>query len=102
MGAVRWQVFDEDDEPIVKEIRKVVVHRSWMGTTGDPNLHVAQKFLEWELSEQGQFVMKHAIGKPDYHINLDQLTYEYECVIVAELEMKKLSEFYLKWGPSEK
>ena len=42
--------------------------------------------------------MEHAIDKPTWHRQLDQFSYGYEYAIEAELEMKKLSEFYLKFG----
>jgi hypothetical protein len=42
--------------------------------------------------------MEHAIDKPEWHRQADPHTYSHQYAIVAELEMKKLSEFYLKWG----
>ena len=95
MGSVRWTV---DDNHNVKEIHKVVVYRFRMGDVEDPDLYAAQPLYEWENSEQGQFVMKHAVDTPEWHRKVDQFSYGYEYAIVAELEMKKLSEFYLRWG----
>jgi hypothetical protein len=42
--------------------------------------------------------MEHAVDKPIWHRQLDVQNYGHQYVIVAELEAKKLSEFYLRWG----
>jgi hypothetical protein len=98
MGSVRCQVRVVGDQHIVDEIHKVIVHRFRMGDVEDPDLYAAQPIHAWEQSDQGQFVMKHAVDTPEWHRQLDQFSYGYEYAIIAELEMKKLSEFYLRWG----
>jgi len=98
MGTVRFQVVEQDDQEIVKEIHKVIVHSFQLGDVEDPDLYAAEPIYNWEKSEQGQFVMEHAIDKPEWHRHLNHSRYGYEYIIVAELEVKKLSEFYLKWG----
>ena len=98
MGTVRCQVRVVGDQHIVDEIHRVVVHRFRMGDVEDPDLYAAQPIHEWEQSDQGQFIMEHAVDKPEWHRHLDQFSYGHEYVIVAELEKKKLSEFYLRWG----
>jgi len=94
MGSVRFKVEDN----VVKEIHKVVVHRFQLSDVEDPDLYAAEPIYKWEKSDAGQFVMKHAIGQPEWHRNINHLSYGYQYAIVAELEMKKLSEFYLRWG----
>jgi len=94
MGSVRFKV----DDNVVKEIHKVVVHRFTVGDVEDPEIYAAGPIYDWERSDAGQFVMKHAIETPTYHRQLDHTTYGYQYIIVAELEAKKLSEFYLRWG----
>jgi hypothetical protein len=69
-----------------------------MGDVEDPDLYAAQPIHEWEQSDQGKFVMEHAVDTPEWHRRNDQFGYGHEYAIVAELEAKKLSEFYLKWG----
>ena len=98
MGSIRWKVVDKDGQRVVEEIHKVVVHRFTMGDVEDPDLYAAQPIHEWEKSDPGQFVMKHAVDTPEWHRQVDQFSYGYEYAIIAELEMKKLSEFYLRWG----
>jgi len=98
MGSIRCQVIKKDGREVVEEIHKVVVHRFRLSDVDDPDLYAAEPIYKWEKSEQGQFVMKHAVDKPEWHRNVDHLTYGYQYAIVAELEIKKLAEFYLRWG----
>ena len=98
MGTVRFQEVRKDDVITIEEIHKVVVHRFKVSDVDDPDLYAAEPIYKWEKSEQGQFVMKHAIDKPVWHRHLNHSLYGYQYAIVAELEMKKLSEFYLRWG----
>ena len=98
MSRVRYQVVEKDGQEIVKEIHKVIVHTFRMGDVEDPDLWAGQSLYEWQKSEAGTFVMEHAIDQPVWHRHLDQTTYGYLYTITAELEAKKLSEFYLKWG----
>ena len=96
MGTVRWEQSYEGDQLVVKEIHKIVVYRFRIGDVEDPDLYAAQPIHAWEQSDQGKFVMAHAIDTPEWHRQLDHYGHEY--AIVAELEKKKLSEFYLRWG----
>jgi len=98
MGSVRFQVRNEGDQQYVDEIHKIVVHKFDMSDVEDPVLYAAGPIFDWEQSEAGQFVMKHAIDKPTWHKHMDPMFMGYRFVITAELEAKKLSEFYLRWG----
>jgi len=98
MGKVRWEHSYDSDQLVIKEIHKVVVHRFRLGDVEDPDLYAAEPLYKWQESDPGKFVMKHAIDKPIWHRQLDQSTYGYQYVIEAELEMKKLSEYYLRFG----
>ena len=62
MGTIRYTV---DDNHNVTEIHKVVVHRFKLSDVDDPDLYAAEPIYKWEKSEPGQFVMKHAIDKPE-------------------------------------
>lgn len=96
--SVRCQVIEENGTTRVDEIHKVVVHRFMVGDCDDPDLYAAQPLWEWENSEAGQYVMKNAVDKPEWRRNPSYLTMGLEYAIIAELEKKKLSEFYLKFG----
>lgn len=94
MDKVRYTV--EDD--IVKEIHKVVVHKFNLADVEDPDIYAAGPMFDWERSEAGQFVLKYAVDKPEWHRHMDPMWMGYRYIVVAELEKKKLSEFYLRWG----
>jgi hypothetical protein len=96
--SIRYTV--EDD--IVKEIHKVIVHKFDLADVEDPDIYAAGPMFDWERSEAGQFVMKHAVDKPVWHRHMDPMFMGYRYVITAELEKKKLSEFYLKFDKTLK
>ena len=96
--GIRCQVRREGDQQIVDEIHKVVVHRFRLGDVDDPEIYAAQPIWEWQQSDAGKFVMEHSITTPTYHQHLDHQVMGYSYAITAELEKKKLSEFYLRWG----
>ena len=97
MGKVRCVVKTVGNQQIVEEIHEVVVHRFRMGDVEDPDLYAAQPLWEWQESEAGKFVMEHAVETPIWHRQADLQNYGHQYVIVAELEKKKLSEFYLRF-----
>jgi hypothetical protein len=96
--SVRYKV--END--VVKEIHKVVVHKFDLRDVEDPDIYAAGPMFDWERSEAGQFVFKHAVAPPEWHRHMDPMWMGYRYVITAELEKKKLSEFYLKFDKTLK
>jgi len=98
MAAIRFNVIEKDGLQYVDEIHKVVVHTFGVGDVEDPEIYAAEPIWQWQQTDAGKFVMEHAIGTPSYHQSLDYQTYGYRYAVVAELEAKKLSEFYLRWG----
>lgn len=101
--SVRYQCVEHDDNTVtVDEIHKVVVHKFDMSDVEDPDLYAAEPLWNWQQSEAGQFVMKHAIDKPEWHRHMDPMFMGYRYIVVAELEAKKLSEFYLRFDKTAK
>ena len=98
MAAIRFNVIEKDGLQFVDEIHKVVVHTFGVGDVEDPEIYAAEPIWQWQQTDAGKCVMEHAIGTPSYHQSLDYQTYGYRYAVVAELEAKKLSEFYLRWG----
>jgi hypothetical protein len=94
MGSVRYKAEDN----VVKEIHKVVVHKFDLSDVEDPDLYAAEPIWKWQQSEVGKFVMENAEDKPEWHRHMDPMFMGYRYIIIAELESKKLSEFYLRWG----
>lgn len=98
MGQVTYKEVLEDNKLVIKEYHKIKVHSFAMGDVDDPDLYAAQPLWEWQQSDPGKFVMENSIEEPVFHRMIDQYTYGYRYTIVAVLEKKKLSEFYMKWG----
>jgi hypothetical protein len=94
MDRVRYKV----DDNIVQEIHKLVVHKFDVADVDDPDLYAAQPLWEWQTSESGKFVMENAIDKPEWKRHMDPMFMGYRYIVIAELEKKKLSEFYLRFG----
>ncbi len=98
MGKVRYQIVKNGDVERVEEIHKIIVHFFSVGDVEDPEIYAAQPIWEWQQSPAGQFVMANAIGEPIWKGAPDPLTWGYKYAIIAEIEKKKLSEFYLRFG----
>ena len=98
MGTVRWREVRENGQLKIEEIHKVVVHRFVVRDSEDPEIYAAEPILEWQKTEAGEFVMKHAINRPEYKRYMNYETFGYLYSIIAELEKNKLVEFYLKFG----
>lgn len=98
MGRVRFQIIEKDGHEVVQEIHKVVVHTFRVGDVDDPEIYAAGPIWDWQQTDAGKFVMENAIDVPSFHQHLDYNTYGYQYAITAELEKKKLSEFYMRWG----
>jgi hypothetical protein len=98
MSSVRYKIVEVGDCFQEIEIHKVTVHSFIMGDVDDPDLYAAVPMLKWEKSEPGKFVMENAVDTPEWRRRIDNTSYGYQYIIVAELEKKKLSEFYLRWG----
>ena len=98
MGTVRYKINEQNGSEIVEEIHKIVVHKFSIGDVEDPDLYAAEPLWKWQESEQGKFVMEHAVEVPVWHRQVDAHNFGHQYIVVAELEAKKLSEFYLRWG----
>ena len=82
------------------KIYKVVVHRFRMGDVEDPDLYAAQPIYEWQESEQGKWVMEHAVETPFWHRHTDPSTYGYKYYIIARLREQDQTYWALKWQKS--
>ena len=82
----------------VEQTKTVVVHSFSMGDVEDPDLYAAQPMIEWENSEQGQWVMKNAVETPSWHRIADPISYGYKYQIRAKLQGASLTEWLLRYG----
>lgn len=90
MDIVRFEV----DNDQVREIHKIVVDKFFLETVDT----YYNSILNWSQTDRGKFVTRYAISKPEFTTFHDPLTLTYSCAIIAELEKKKLSEFYLRFA----
>lgn len=91
-----------DNNGVVNEIHKFVAHRFMISDSEDPDIAAGSFLYTWENSDQGKFIMKNAYETPTWHRHLHPDLYGYEYVIVASMEKKKLTEYYLRWGKEKK
>jgi len=78
-------------------ISDVAVHSFTMGDVEDPDLYAAQPIMEWQNSEQGQWVMEHAVEKPFWHRVTDPYSFGYKYHIVARLKEQDQTYWALRW-----
>ena len=78
----------------------ILVHTFRLGDVEDPEIYAAGPLFDWERSEAGRWVMKHAVGKPYWTRRVDYHSYGYEFNIVARLSEADQVFFKLKYvGP---
>ena len=82
----------------VEQTKTVVVHSFSMGDVEDPDLYAATPLIEWEKSEQGQWVMANALETPSWHRIVDPSSYAYRYEIRAKLQGPALTEWLLRYG----
>lgn len=85
-------------EDRVEEVREVVVHSFTMGDVEDPDLYAAEPLWKWQQSEEGAWIMSHAVETPSWYRIPDQLQYGYRYEIRAKLSGARLTEYMLRHG----
>ena len=86
----------------VVETKRIVVHRFTMGDVDDPDLYAAEPLWNWQQSEEGKWVMENAMDTPEWHRNADMITWGHSYAITAIFESKKLTEYYLRFGKTDR
>ena len=82
----------------VEEVKTVVVHEFSMGDVDDPDLYAAQPLWEWQQTEEGQWIMTHAVETPSWYRIPDTMQYGYKYQIRAKLAGARLTEYVLRHG----
>jgi hypothetical protein len=95
-GTFKYQYNLIEDK--VVEIKTVVVHEFRMGDVEDPDLMAGEPLWNWQQSEQGQWIMKHAVETPIWSRLVDHTSFGWVYRIAAKLTAKDLTYYYLKWG----
>jgi hypothetical protein len=76
----------------------VTLHTFTMADVEDPYLYAAFPISEWQKTEHGSWVMKHAIGEPTFFCQADPGTYGFRVSITGELTDRDCTYFKLRWG----
>jgi hypothetical protein len=82
----------------MKETRTIVVHSFTVGDVEDPDFYAATPLIEWEKSEQGQWMMDNAAETPSWYRMADPVSMGYRYEIRATLQGAKLTEWLLRYG----
>ena len=85
-------------EDKVHTIHDAVVHSFMLGDVDDPDIYAAAPLIEWQNSESGAWVMKHAMETPMWHRQADPMGWGFRISVTAKLKAKDYSYFLLKWG----
>lgn len=80
-----------------RRIIKIMVHRFTLSDVDDPDLYAAEPLLAWQNSEDGKWVIAHAIETPSWHRITNYESYCIEYKIVASLYEEDAVYFKLKW-----
>ena len=80
----------------VEEVREVIVHEFTMGDVEDPDLYAAEPLCKWQESEEGAWIMTHAVEPPCWYRIPDQLQYGYQFQVRAKLSGARLTEYLLR------
>lgn len=76
---------------------KINFHTFTMGDVEDPEIYAAEPIHQWQQTEQGRWVMKHAHNLT-YHQQPDAVTWGYRFVIRGDLnDPRKITEYFLRW-----
>ena len=76
----------------------VMVHSFLLGDVEDPDLYAGQPLYEWQESEAGAWVAKHAADKPYWVRRTDPYNYGFRYYIFARLTEPDQVYWQLKWG----
>lgn len=82
-----------DNKTLTRTVFKVMM----IGDVEDPEIYAAEPILNWQNSEQGQWVMEHAVDV-SYMTQLDYQSYGYKVALYGYLAVEDLTFFKLKWG----
>lgn len=79
-------------------IEKAIVYTVNIGDSEDPYLMAGFPLMDWQNTEQGKFVMEHAVEQPVYYCKVSPEYLGYRVEVHARIAQKDLSLMYLKWG----
>jgi hypothetical protein len=97
MGMIRHTAEIIDGVQHVRTFHKVVVHKTDSDPAWDSSGQLTQATM-WYTGPAAAFVKQHSIIPIENLSSYDPVLCTMRIAYIAELEEKKLSEYYLKWG----
>lgn len=94
-GKINSEVIVIDNQAV--RIHKIVAHTFTLGDVEDPILYAAEPLYRWEHSEEGQWIMQHAVETPEWHRHADPMNYGYNFFITAKLKERDYTHWLVKW-----
>ena len=94
LDTYRYMIIDDR----VEETKEIVVYTFTMGDVEDPDLYAAQPLWDWQQSEQGKWIMEHAVETPSWHRMVDHFDRGYKYQVRAKLQGARLTEWLLRNG----
>jgi hypothetical protein len=83
---------------MAEQIHKVVVHRFEIAAEEDAVVMAAPHLLNWEHSDQGQWIMSHAMETPVWHKYEDPMHYLVKFAVTAKLRGRDYTFWTMKWN----
>lgn len=80
------------------EFKRIVACSFEIADSDSKNQDAGLALYKWCNSDQGRWIMENAFEPPyfEYYKRADRWTVEFK--VVATFELKKLTEYYLRWG----
>jgi hypothetical protein len=75
----------------------VIVHKFRIADVEDPMLYAGEPLYQWEQSEAGQWIMKHAVEQPVWNMIPNPDWYGNEVLIRAVLKPEDYTYWKLKY-----
>lgn len=94
-------IYYREVENKVEEIHTVTVHSFTVGDVDDPDIYAGEPLYKWQNSEQGKWIMDHAIETPVWQSVPDLALMGHRYIIRAKLRSKDLTYFLLKWNKGQ-
>lgn len=78
-------------------IHTIVAYEFTMGDVDDPDLYAGEPLYKWQNSEEGKWIMAHAIETPMWHRMADIVSYGYKYRVTAKLKGRDYTFWMMKW-----
>lgn len=79
------------------KVVKVVVH-SFYVDSDDAVLAAGQPLYDWQTSDAGKWIMKHAVEQPEWHRHTNYAQFREHFVVTARLKETDYTFWALKWN----